>query len=159
MIVDPCDARVAAELTESDFAAGVDAGHWRVIAFDFPRLDFAVAAGKDAQGKPIEYGFRAELSNFPGQAPMVRIWDHANNRVLPRDQRPKGTPRIERTFQWWHEDTVYRPWDRKTGPHGNNATNLPHLAWRPERHLSFIFRDLHGILNSNARADRVRTGS
>jgi hypothetical protein len=157
MILDPSAARVAADLSDSDFLAGVDAGRWRIIAFEFPRFDFAISAGKDPQGKLIEYGFRAELSNFPAQAPMVRIWDHAQGTPLAHNLRPNGSPRIQTSFQLWTDDTVYRPWDRKTGPHSNNALNHPHLAWRPERRLSFIFQDIHGILNSNGRADRVRT--
>jgi hypothetical protein len=158
VIPDPSAARAAADLAEGEFLAGLDAGHWRVIAFAFPTLDFAIAA-TDAQGKLTEYGFRAELSNFPAQAPMVRIWDHAGNRPLAADKRPKGSQRINTTFQVWTDDTVYRPWDRKTGPHNGNAARSPHLAWRPERHLSFIFRDLHGILNSNARANRIRASA
>jgi hypothetical protein len=66
---------------------------------------------------------------------------------------------MQTTFQQWDADTVYRPWDRMTGPHGNNASNFPHLAWHPERRLVFIFEDLHGILNSNARPQRIRTST
>jgi hypothetical protein len=46
-----------------------------------------------------------------------------------------------------------------TGPHNNNAIDRPHLAWRPDRRLAFIFEDLHGILNSNARAHRIRAAA
>lgn len=156
MIIDPSAARVTADLLEGDFRAGLDAGHWRVIAFEFPTLDFAIAAGKNADGGLIEYGFRAELSSFPAQPPMVQIWDHTANALLAKEKRPQGNQRVNITFQNWGDETIYRPWDRKTGPHGDNAAKYPHLAWRPERHLSFIFRDLHGILNSNARAHRIR---
>jgi|SRR5580704_1470566 hypothetical protein len=159
MMADPSEARVAADLEESEFLSGSGADHWRVIRFAFPFLDFMIAAGKGGDGKVIEYGFQAELSKYPGQAPMVRIWDHAAKAPLAADKRPKGTPRIDRTFQVWGSDTIYRPWERLTGPHASNAASLDHLAWRPERRLSFIFRDLHGILNSNARADRVRAGA
>lgn len=156
MIDEPAIARVRADIAEPGFSSGVDSGRWRVIAFDFPRLDFAVTA-TEPDGSTGEYGFRADLSNFPGTAPKVQIWDHANNVVLPANRRPKGGPRIQKTFQSWGDDTVYRPWDRCTGPHGNNATTFPHLAWRPERRLSFIFEDLYAILNSNAVALAVRT--
>ncbi len=159
MLSDPSAARVAADLLEGNFVAGVDAGHWRVLSFEFPILDFAIAAGTNEEGEPVEYGFRAELSNYPGQAPLIRIWDHTAKGTLAPNPRPAGTPRIQKTFQQWTSDTVYRPWDRMTGPHNNNADNLPHLAWRPERCLSFIFRDLYGILNSNARTDRVRASA
>jgi hypothetical protein len=158
MIQDPSAARVARDLTESDFLSGVNAGRWCVVDFAFPILDFAITA-TDLDGKEVTVGFRAELSNYPGQAPMVRIWDHANKCKLAAERRPKGNRRLDIAFQVWGEDTVYRPWERMTGPHGSNAANNPHLAWRPDRRLSFIFRDLHAILNSNARARRIRAAT
>jgi hypothetical protein len=152
---DPCAARVEADLQDPGFLAGVAAGRWRVIELKFPILYFAISA-IEPDGKPSEYGFRAELSNFPAKDPMVQIWDHANDRVLPAGQRPKGDGRVNKTFQSWGPETVYRPWDRMTGPHNNNAATFPHLAWRPDRRLLFIFEDLHAILTSNARAPGVR---
>lgn len=155
MIADPSAARVAADLEEAGFLSGCDAGRWRVIRFDFPTLDFAISA-TEPDGKSSEYGFRAELSNYPSAAPMVRIWDHAQNGPLAPAARPKGGARVVKTFQHWGSDTVYRPWDRMTGPHSGNAATFPHLAWRASCKLIFIFEDLHGILNSNARARPVR---
>lgn len=155
MIADPSAARVAADLQDASFVSGCDAGRWRVLAFTFPVLDFTITA-TEPDGRITEYGFRAELTNFPAAAPQVQIWDHTRNGPLSPTMRPKGGPRVQKTFQCWGADTVYRPWDRMTGPHGDNAGTFPHLAWRPDRHLSFIFEDLYGILNSNARAQLVR---
>ena len=158
MIADPATARVAADLEEGDFLSGCDAGRWRIVSFGFPILDFAISA-TEPDGTASEYGFRADLSNYPAEAPMVRIWDHERNQLLADDRRPRGGTRVEQTFKRWGDETVYRPWDRKTGPHGNNAATYPHLAWNPERRLVFIFEDLHGILNSNARAQNLRASS
>lgn len=155
MVQDPSIAHVVDDLEESDFLYGVDVGHWRVVDFTFPTLDFVIMAA-DADGKVVEIGFRAELTNYAAQAPMVWIWDHANKCKLAVDKRPKGNIRIDRAFQSWGDDTVYRPWERKTGPHNANAANFPHLAWRSDRRLSFICQDLHAILNSNDRARRIR---
>lgn len=155
MIADPSIAHVAADLEQGDFLSGCDAGRWRIIANEFPILDFAVSA-TEPDGTASEYGFRADLSNYPAQAPEVQIWDHKQNTPLAGDRRPKGGARVQKTFQCWGSDTVYRPWDRMTGPHGNNAATFPHLAWNSERRLVFIFEDLHGILNSNARAQNLR---
>lgn len=149
MIADPSIARLAADLQGGDFLSGCDAGRWRIISFAFPTLDFTISA-TEPDGTASEYGFRAELSRFPGQPPMVRIWDHGRNTPLPGDRRPKGGQRVQTTFQCWGSDTVYRPWDRLTGSHNSNAARYPHLAWHPERCLAFIFEDLHAILNSNA---------
>ena len=158
MIPDPSIARVMHDLQEPGFASGSEAGRWRIISLALPIVDFAIAA-TEPDGTKSDYGFRAELSNYPAQPPMVRIWDHAAGAPLAANRRPKGGPRVEKTFQQWGSDTVYRPWDRMTGPHNNNATTFPHLAWRPERRLVFIFEDLYGILNSNARSQRLRTAA
>ena len=158
MITDPSIAHVAADLEESDFLSGCDAGRWRIISNEFLVLDFAISA-TEPNGTVSEYGFRADLSNYPAQAPMVRIWDHERDVSLPRERRPKGGARVQTTFQQWGSDTVYRPWDRMTGPHNNNAVSFPHLAWNPERRLVFVFEDLHGILNSNAHAQNLRASA
>ncbi len=158
VIVDPSAARVTDDLEEGDFLSGRDAGRWRIISYAFPILDFAISA-TEPNGTATEYGFRAELSNYPACAPMVRIWDHKANAPLPIDRRPKGGPRVQMTFQNWTSETVYRPWDRMTGPHNNNVGTFPHLAWCPERRLAFIFEDLHGILNSNNRALPLRASA
>ena len=157
MIVDPCQTRAADDVADADIVSGAEQGRWRIIAFTFPVLDFAVSA-TDANGSAAEYGFRAELSNYPAQAPHVRIWDHAANTPLPADKRPIMPLRYQNTFQQWGEDTVYRPWERKTGPHVN-AAMFPQLAWHPRRRLSFIFEDLHALLNKHARSVRLRSSA
>lgn len=157
-MLDPAEARVRADLDDPGLTGGVAAGRWRVHAFTYPRLDFAVAA-TEPDGKASEYCFRADLANFPAANPMVRIWDFERDTPLAVASRPAGNARVAKTFQFWGDDTVYRPWDRMTGPHNNNATTLPHLAWRPDRRLLFIFEDLHGILNLNARAHRLRAAA
>jgi hypothetical protein len=154
-MIDPAQTQVENDLDETDFRAGVAVERWRVIDFKFPLLDFAIM-GTERDGSRKEYCFKAEVSNYPSQPPMVQIWDFENRKSLDPAQRPKGNRRVEVTFQRWGSDTVYRPWERLTGPHNSNAANLPHLAWRADRRLSFIFEDLHGILNSNARARRVQ---
>ena len=150
MVADPSALRVKADLNETEFTRGCDTDCWRIVSFEFPILDFAVSA-TEPDGSLSEYGFRAELSNFPSQPPEVRIWDHSRNLPLERGQRPKGGERVRNAFKHWGPDTVYRPWDRNTGLHNNNAETFPHLAWNSERRLVFIFNDLYGILNSNAR--------
>ena len=155
MIRDPAEAKVAADLAAPDVTAGIGGRRWRMIAFAFPCLDFAVSATEPGGGRS-EYGFRAELSNYPAQAPLVRIWDFGCNAALAPASRPKGGPRLQRSFQAWQMDTVYRAWDRMTGPHNNNRVSSPHLAWHPGRSLSFILEDLHALLNANARPGGIR---
>lgn len=158
MIEDPAAQRVAIELISQEFISGVEAGRWRLVNQAFPIVDIAISA-TEKDGKPSEYVFRFELTNHPAQAPMARIWDLETNQPLPAAKRPTGNGRVAKAFQSWGTDTVYRPWERYTGPHNNNAANLPHLAWRSDRNLLFVLEDLHGILNLNARALRHRTAA
>lgn len=153
---DPAIAFVKADLDAPEFQAGVDEGRWRVVEFSYPRLDFKISAVR-ADGTPIEFGFRANLSNYPAQAPEVKLWNLEDD-AKPAE-RPTGSPRIVETFKDWGNGTVYRPWDRQTGPHNNNATNLPHLAWNASRKLTFIFEDLHGILASLGRTHAARSAA
>lgn len=155
MVADPSITKVLADLKDEELVAGCDRGQWRIISFDYPRLDFAVAA-VELDGSSGEYGFKADLTNYPADAPRVWIWDHGNDRPLPISHRPKGGPRVKGAFKEWGSKTVYRPWDRMTGPHNNNTRTKPHLAWNADRRLVFIFEDLYGLLTSNARASRAR---
>jgi len=156
--LDPCAVHVTTDLEEPSLVSGIELGRWRIISFNFPILDFTISA-TELDGKASEYGFRAELTNYPAQAPMVHIWDHESAALLADHQRPRGGERVKKTFQRWGSETVYRPWERMTGPHNNNASASPHLAWNPERSLTFIFEDLYEILNSNARAQSIRTAA
>ena len=154
-IRDPCESRVMEDIESADFQSGLKEGRWRIERFEFPFLYFAISA-TEPDGSDSEYGFRGEISGFSAQAPEVRIWDLEADTPLPQRQRPKGGKRLEDAFKDWGSHTVYRPWDRQTGPHNNNARDHPQLAWHSERRLTFIFEDLYGILNSNARAHRAR---
>jgi len=155
MVADPSIAKVRADLGDDDLVEGVNLGKWRILSYEHPRLDFAVTA-VEPDGRAGEYGFKADLLNFPVTAPQVWVWDHERDRLLPAPLRPKGGARLVSAFKDWGSKTVYRPWDRMTGPHNNNAAKLPHLAWNSDRRLVFIFEDLHGLLTSNARACRSR---
>lgn len=147
---DPSIFQIEADLCLADFMCGVNEGRWRVIEFSYPRLDFKISA-INPDGSSAEYGFRADLTNYPAQAPEVKIWNLEEDRKLATHERPKGGNRVTQSFKDWGSGTVYRPWDRKTGPHNNNSSAKPHLAWRCDRDLTFIFEDLHGILVSNGR--------
>ncbi len=146
----PAIALVKADLDSGAFQAGCREGRWRVVEFDYPRLDIKISAVKP-DGTPTEYGFRADLQNYPAVAPEVRLWNLEKDCKPVGDERPKGGTRVTDTFKDWGEGTVYRPWDRQTGPHSNNAASKSHLAWNSSRDLSFIFEDLYGILVSNGR--------
>jgi len=157
-VEDPTVALISADLQSDAFQAGCREGRWRVVEFSYPRLDFKVSAIKP-DGTVTEYGFRADLTNYPGVAPEVRLWIFEEDRKPMPDERPKGGTRVTETFKDWGSGTVYRPWDRHTGPHNNNAAAKPQLAWNKDRDLAFIFEDLHGILVSNGRKVAARAAA
>lgn len=155
---DPAIALIEADLASEEFRTGCDDGRWRVMSFAYPRLDFKVSA-IEPDGTATEYGFRADLTNYPGLAPEVKLWNLEEDRKPIAGERPSGGKRVAETFKDWGSGTVYRPWDRHTGPHNNNAVAKPHLAWSKDRDLAFIFEDLYGILVSNGRKVATRTAA
>ncbi len=155
---DPAVARVASDLLAPSFRAGVIDRRWRVVSRAFPTLYVEIAAIEPDESRSW-YCFQLEVGGYPGQAPQVRIWDLVAGQSLAVERRPKGNRRVLVAFQKWQEDTVYRPWERKTGPHNNNRTTFPHLAWHAGRSLAFVVEDLHGILNLNARAGSARAAA
>jgi len=154
----PAERAVAVDLDSPRFRAGVHRGHWRLLSHTFPILLVAVAA-IEPDGNQREYSFRFELTGFPGVAPEVRKWDLSTNTLQAAERRPKGSTRVSEAFKAWGGGTVYRPWDRLAGAHGNWATNYPTLAWNPKRDLAFVLEDLYGLLASNSAAQRVRTSA
>jgi hypothetical protein len=158
VVRDPAIDFIEESLASESFQLGCRERRWRVERFEYPVLDFYISA-IDEDGTPTEYGFRADLTNFPSIAPAVRLWNLAEDRPPLQQERPKGGPRVTQTFKHWGTGTVYRPWDRETGPHGDNATSKPQLAWRSDRDLTFIFEDLHGILVSNGRKNAARSAA
>jgi hypothetical protein len=157
-VEDPALTLIYADLAAESFRAGCDEGRWRVVDFAYPRLDFKVSA-INPDGTTTEYGFKADLTNYPGIAPEVKLWNLEEDRKPFAEERPKGSIRVTETFKDWGSGTVYRPWDRHTGPHNNNAVAKPHLAWRKDRDLTFIFEDLYGILVSNGRKVAAQTAA
>lgn len=142
---------VAADLSSARFRAGERRGHWRKVSFEFPVLVMAIAA-VELDGTASEYFFRFELTGFPAAAPEVKIWDPEAKTLLAGSRRPKGSHRVTEAFKSWGSETVYRPWDRCSGPHNNFATVHSELAWHAKRELTFILEDLHGLLTSNSAA-------
>lgn len=155
---DPAIARVEEDLLSAPFRAGERDGRWRIAQAGFPIMLIDVAA-TEPNGAAAWYTFRVELDGYPGKAPSVRIWSPVLGGPLPTQMRPHGCRRVVTCFQAWLSDTVYRPWERIAADHNNFRAVHPHLAWNPARTLTFALEDIHGILNLNARAVRVRSAA
>ncbi len=153
-IANPAQTAIDSDLSSRRFRSGVRRGFWRVVNYAFPNLTIAVAA-TEPDGAASEYGFRFDLTGFPGTAPIVIIWDFAGDKMLPADRRPRGCARVVEAFKVWNQPTVYRPWDRLAGAHNNWNQTYPQFAWHPKRDITFILEDLHELLNLNACARSV----
>jgi hypothetical protein len=158
-LTSPAETAADADLSSARFRAGILRNQWRKVFYAFPVLIMAVAA-VEPDGTVSEYFFRFDLSGFPGAAPAVQIWDCTTNALLALNRRPEGSPRVREAFKNWEpHNTVYRPWERTSGAHGNWVQTHPDLAWHPKRDLTFILEDLHGLLTSNAAARGCRTAA
>jgi hypothetical protein len=149
---------VTVDLNSARFRAGVKQGRWHVVSQNFPLLYVAVSATEPG-GAKSEYFFQFELTNFPGQAPEVYIWDVAENCLLPVAKRPKGPPRTVEAFKDWGSKTVYRPWERRAAAHNNWVSTYQKFLWHPKRDLAFAMEDLHDVLNLNAYAAGARAAA
>lgn len=154
----PAKTAIENDLAAPRFLAGMARNHWRLVSLNFPILVIAVAA-TETDGAACEYGFRFEVTGYPGVAPEVRIWDLEADLILPVARRPKGSHRVTEAFKDWNSGTVYRPWERQSGAHGNWANTYVNLAWHPRRDISFVLEDLHGLLNSNALKGSYRSAA
>ena len=153
MIASGSDAAVRADLDSARFRAGVLRGQWRLGRYDFPVIEVLVMALPGYQGRS-EFLFRFEVSNFPTQAPEVKIWDPMTGRVLALPLRPTGPAHVLDAFKdgWPGGATapsVYRPWERHALNHNNWTTTHPYLTWHAGRDLAFVLEDLHGLINSS----------
>ena len=96
-IANPAQTAIDSDLSSRRFRSGVRRGFWRVVNYAFPNLTIAVAA-TEPDGAANEYGFRFDLTGFPGTAPIVIIWDFAGDKMLPADRRPRGCARVVEAF-------------------------------------------------------------
>lgn len=147
-----------ADLESARFRAGTLRGQWRQDLFLFPLLYITVMAIPGRQRR-AGFCFRFELTNFPTQAPEVKIWDLTTGGSLPLAERPAGPTRVVEAFKdGWPgpgAPSVYRPWERHGTNHNNWATTYPHLTWLASRDLSFILEDLYALINPSTAAVAV----
>ncbi len=158
MIASGSNAAVRADLECARFRAGVLRGHWRLDCYDYPVIEIVVMAVPGHQRRN-EFSFRFEVSNFPTQAPEVKIWDPTSRGPLALAERPKGPAHVIDAFKdGWPgagAPSVYRPWERHATTHNNWTTTHPRLTWHAGRDLAFVLEDLHVLINSSVSTAAV----
>ena len=157
-IENPSLTALTADIQSSRYRLGEKRGLWRLIDNAFPVLIVGIV-GHNVQGMAKEWAFRLELSGFPSTAPEARIWDIERNATVAPNLRPTGNRRVIEAFKAWQGDTVYRPWERSSGPHFRTIgqpTGVTNLQWAPSKDLTFILEDIHELLNLDTRVDGLR---
>ena len=148
--IPPDERAVRADLASSRFRAGVDAGMWRLVSFEWPVGVFAVTAA-ERENSPSEYALRIDLTGYPQQAPTATPWDLRLGGPLTAAGRPKGE-RVGHVFRsdWNNGQALYAPWDRVAlHSHGDWATRHSAYAWHPRRDLAFFLSCVHDLLNDD----------
>lgn len=145
--VDPARLRLERDLANGDFAAGVDAGLWRLVEVAWPSIDVAITAGDGN-----ELTMRIQVDDYPRLAPAGRPWDLDADAPLGYHRWPTGghAPQVFRP-DWSKDnhDAPYMACDR-TGlaTHPGWATSHPERSWNPTRTIAFyvaeIWRELRG---------------
>ncbi len=148
---DPALIRVKQDLQSLPFKAGIRRGLWRLQSFEFPLL-FMLVRAEGSDGTETWYRFKFDLDRYPGRAPSCRLWEPDSDREIieknrPRKKNPDGSLEMFDPFKPWQESHVYRPWEQEAGPHLDAQNKHPHLAWRPDRDLTFVLEDLYERLN------------
>lgn len=145
----PDQRAVIACLESPRFRSGVDSGHWRLVATEWPHVVFAVSAAP-RDGAPGEFGVRVELVSYPQQPPACTAWSLEHQRKLTAEERPTGE-RVGDVFKYsWQEgEALYAPWDRSCARYSDWSTKHPALVWHARRDLTFVLRQVHALLNAD----------
>lgn len=146
----PDERAFRAHVSTGRFAAGVDAGEWRLLGdITWPHAVVAVAAAPRA-GAPEEYAFRFELSDYPNTAATAAVWNAAEQRVATEAERPKVTYTPSPFRSDWM-NALYIPCDRvAVQTHTDWPTQYPGDLWDPARGISKYLIYVHARLHEDA---------
>ena len=142
-----------AQLRSVRFRVGVEQGRWKIVRYAFPALEVDVTGFDPPTGQATTLGFQLLCDNFPALGPFVQHWDHAGGkRPAPITD---SSPSVTDAFKDWHQVAptyggIYRPWQRIAAIHNDWAAKRPDLAWRRDRHITFIMERLYELVSEHA---------
>jgi hypothetical protein len=141
------------QLRSVRFQAGAEQGRWKIMRYAFPALEVDVIGFDPSTGQATTLGFQLMCDNFPALGPFIQHWDHAGgNRPAPITD---SSPGINDAFKTWGDSVpqyggIYRPWQRYAALHNDWAALRPDLAWRRDRHVTFIMERLYELVSEHA---------
>ena len=151
MPLDECSFRTHTK--SAVFVAGVDEAKWRIVgSIEWPIVMIAISAA-DRTGAPSEFFFRFDLSDYPAAPPTARLWNLETGKDLEQNLRPTGE-RVSNVFRivWPESPCLYAPFDRLAiapGRHPEWKQQYPNRSWTPKRHLTWVLKYLHELLNDH----------
>lgn len=147
---------LTAYLCSIRFLAGVEEGRWAVLHYEFPVLVVRIF-GQDFSGLvSVSMDFQLLCDGFPVTPPFVQHWDHATGQRPTPPTSNEGPPGVVDALKTWNHNNkqeyggIYRPWQRNAAIHNGWAAKRPDLAWRRDRHLTFIMEELYALASEQA---------
>jgi hypothetical protein len=147
---------LTAHLDSTRFLAGVEEGRWGVLLYDFPILIVQIS-GQDYSGLvSVSMDFQMICDGFPVTAPFVQHWDHATSQRPTPPTSSEAPPGLVDALKTWNRNNkheyggIYRPWQRYAAIHNGWAAKRPDLAWRRDRHLTFLMEELYALVSEQA---------
>lgn len=152
-IVSAAQRTLGAHLHSVRFRAGVEQGRWRIVRYDFPKLEVNVMGFDPPTGQSASLSFQLLCDNFPASGPFIQHWDHAaSKRPAPL---VTSSPSVVDALKHWGDPPgtyggIYRPWQRLAALHNGWAAKRPDLVWHRDRHLTFIMERLYELVSEHA---------
>lgn len=132
------------ELASPRFLSGEDRGRWKFMKIEWPYFFVEIVSGIQTS-----YTLRLNCANYPSAAPTGGFWDDAHNRVLPANEWPRGSERIEKALKptWQGGGALYIPCDRVSFPgHDHWRTDYPQQIWDSVRGITMYLAIVHDLL-------------
>lgn len=143
----PDQRALLTELSSPRFELGERQGHWRLISQKWPHVVVGIQA-RDGHW----FDFNCECMGYPKARPSIGIWDSEAQTSLADDARPTmgGCYQLVFRTDWENGHHLYHPMERTAfAGHDNWSGELRFNLWVPERGLTQLCQEIHGILNSS----------
>ena len=143
----PDERTFRAHIEEGPFRAGVEAGRWWLIAFEWPIAFIAIRAARRANA-PDAFVLRFDMTNYPGAAPTGAPWDLVTGALMGGDRRPKGE-RVAMAFNagWSGGQALYIPCDRLAiAGHDAWAGQYRQWIWEDGKDITLYLRLVSELL-------------
>jgi hypothetical protein len=134
----------------ASFLFGVAAGHWRLVAIDWPHVVIVVVVARGDVRRAV--ALRFNLEGYRCLPPTAAPWDMERWASLDPARWPCGGPALSRAFNpQWRTDALYIPYDRAALPgHESWITTRPEYTWGPDCDITTYLKHVRRLLDDDA---------